>query len=121
MHIKLGGNKEMNWEQFFEEYCTLSDEHNTPKGTIKEYSTKGRNLNIHWTYESKIFGLEYGVVKEIQFIQHSRVTGNELLHPIPFIHYIECYDRTGTEHSFELRGDDVYQIFQIQSVEIVEG
>lgn len=110
----------MNWEQFFEEYCTLSDEHNTPKGTIKEYSTKGGNLNIQWTYKSRSFGLECGEVKEIQFIQHSRITGNERLHPIPFIHTIECYDRTGTEHYFELVGDDVYHIFQIQSVEIVD-
>jgi hypothetical protein len=110
----------MNWEQFFEEYCTLSDEHNTPKGTIKEYSTKGRNLNIHWTYKSRSSGLEFGELKEIRFIQHSRVSGNERLHPIPFIHTIECYDRTGTEHYFEMGGDDVYNIFQIQSVEIMD-
>ena len=65
------GSEKMNWTQFFKEYCTLSDENNTPKGTIKEYSTKGRKLNIHWTCND-ITGLEFGELKEIIFIQHLR-------------------------------------------------
>ena len=106
----------MNWTQFFKEYCTLSDENNTPKGTIKEYSTKGRKLNIHWTCNA-ITGLEFGELKEIIFIQHLRENGKDLLHPIPWVHHITCIDANGNRHLHEMYGDEVFNEFQINIVE----
>lgn len=108
----------MNWECFFETYCTLSDENNTPKGLLKEYSTKGQPLTICWRYlNERTFLEEKCTYKNVTFIEHhiedAICRGRGPIHTL----LITCGD--GSEYSYEMHGDTVYERVEVY-VETVE-
>ncbi len=103
--------KKMSWLDLFKNYCTLSDENKTPKGVIKEYSTKGTPLHIHWTYKEPLSeDVKSGEMEKIVFIQHFKDLSKSQLHPISVIHYVTCIDESGTEYFFEIHEDTAFRL-----------
>lgn len=109
----------MKWEDFFETFCTLSDEHKTSRGWLKEYSTKGKLLTIHFHYHEIHLDIDdEETIKNVRFIEH--LCEEALCKDRGPIHIITFCRADGSEHYLEMHGNTTYHTVEVTVDEKME-
>jgi hypothetical protein len=107
----------MNWECFFETYCTLSGEYNNPLGCRKEYSIR-EPTTIYWKYDGETLFEDEGIYLDVTFIEHliqeARCKDRGPIHTLSII----CVD--GSQYNHEMHGDTAYDGIEVTVDEMVK-